>query len=164
VHEGRSQTAGYGQARCVRGVVMKRRKRIIWWESSVGARPASSAQRVPEYDEWARVNVEGFKPALTFHPFSEPRPTGLVPERLFTLGEALTQSLTDLSYSVPEAAAALNTTVDTFIDWALDRGDPGRENDAVLMTYLGIDYYTLRGLTLRSQMRRTQLRIHQLPA
>ncbi len=32
------------------------------------------------------------------------------------------------------------------------------------MAYLGIDYYTLRGLTLRSQMRRVQLRIHRLPA
>ncbi len=89
---------------------------------------------------------------------------GPVPERLQTLGEALTQSLTDQGLSVPQAASIMGITVDQFIDWALDRSDPGAANDLAVMAYLGVDHYTLRGLTLRSQMRRVQLRIHRLPA
>ena len=86
------------------------------------------------------------------------------PERLLTLGEALTQSLAEQGHSVPRAAAAIGTTSEQFIDWALDRTDPGASWDHTVMAYLGVDYYTLRGLTLRSQMRRVQLRIHRLPA
>jgi hypothetical protein len=89
---------------------------------------------------------------------------GTIPERLLTLGEALTKSLAEKGHSVPRAATEVGTTSEQFIDWALDRSDPGSPYDQALMAYLGIDYYTLRGLTLRSQMRRVQLRIHRLPA
>jgi hypothetical protein len=147
-----------------RGVVMKRRKRIIWWESGVAARPGPARKRVPEYDEWAQHYVVGFEPKETHLPRPEPRVAGPVPERLRTLGEALTQSLTEQGHSVPQAARAVGTTSEQYIDWALDRADPGSAYDDVLMAYLGVDYYTLRGLTLRSQMRRVQLRIHRLPA
>jgi hypothetical protein len=143
---------------------MKRRKRIIWWESGVTGRPNSSGSRLTEYDEWARHNVEGFVPMETYVPPPEPRVAGPVPERLQTLGEVLTQSLADQGLSVPQAASIMRITVDQFIDWALDRADPGSAYDQAVMAYLSIDYYTLRGLTLRSQMRRVQLRIHRLPA
>ena len=143
---------------------MKRRKRSIWWESGVAGHPGPSRNRVPEYDEWARCHVEGFEPTESYVPAPGPRVAGPVPERLQTLGEALTQSLTEHGHSVPQAAAALGTSADRFIDWALDRTDPGAVYDDVVMSYLGVDYYTLRGLTLRSQMRRVQLRIHRLPA
>src|SRR5450432_1278716 len=143
---------------------MKRRKRIIWWESGVTGRPGTSKNRLPEYDEWARHNVDGFVPREAYVPPSDPRVSGPVPERLQTLGEVLTQSLADQGLSVPQAASIMGITVDQFIDWALDRADPGSSYDHAVMAYLGIDYYTLRGLTLRSQMRRVQLRIHRLPA
>ena len=143
---------------------MKRRKRIIWWEPGVAGRPAARPGRVPEYDEWAQHHVDGFEPPSAYVPPPEPRVAGAIPERLLTLGEALTQSLAEQGHSVPLAAAAVGTTSDQFIDWALDRTDPGASYDQAVMTYLGVDYYTLRGLTLRSQMRRVQLRIHRLPA
>jgi hypothetical protein len=72
--------------------------------------------------------------------------------------------MTEHSHSVPQAAAALGATAEQFIDWALDRADTGPAYDDAVMAYLNVDYYTLRGLTLRSQMRRVQLSIHQLPA
>lgn len=143
---------------------MKRRKRVIWWESGVVGRPGPSRNRPPEYDEWARHHVDGFVSQEAYGPAPEPRVAGPVPERLQTLGEVLTQSLADQGLSVPQAASIMGITVDQFIDWALDRADPGSAYDQAVMAYLGIDYYTLRGLTLRSQMRRVQLRIHRLPA
>lgn len=141
---------------------MKRRKRVIWWESGNAGRPGS--QRVPEYDEWARVNVQGIttRPAASVR--LGPREAGPVPERLLTLGEVLTQSLADQGVSVPQTASIMGITVDQFIDWALDRADPGSSYERSVMTYLGVDHYTLRGLILRSQMRRVQLQIHRLPA
>ncbi len=142
---------------------MKRRKRIIWWESGVAARRGPSRNRAPQYDEWARHHIDGFEPEAHVAP-PRPRASGPIPERLQTLGEALTRSLTEQGHSVPQAAAAVGTTSEQFIDWALDRSDPGALYDEAVMAYLGIDYYTLRGLTLRSQMRRVQLRIHRLPA
>ena len=143
---------------------MRRRKRIIWLESGVAGRPGPARKRVPEYDEWAQHTVVGFEPQEVCVSRSEPRVAGPVPERLRTLGEALTQSLTEQGRSVPQAAIAVGTTAERYIDWALDRADPGSAYDDALMAYLGVDYYTLRGLTLRSQMRRVQLRIHRLPA
>ena len=143
---------------------MKRRKRVIWWESGVAGRPNPSKNRLPEYDEWARRHVDGFVPPEAYVPPPESRSDGPVPERLQTLGELLTQSLTDQGLSVPQAASIMGITVDQFIDWALDRSDPGSSYDHAVMAYLDIDFYTLRGLTLRSQMRRVQLRIHRLPA
>jgi len=137
---------------------------MIWWESGVTGRPTQSKNRLPEYDEWARHNVDGFVPQESYVPAPGPRMAGPVPERLQTLGEALTQSLADQGLSVPQAASIMGITVDQFIDWALDRADPGSSYDHAVMAYLDIDYYTLRGLTLRSQMRRVQLRIHRLPA
>jgi hypothetical protein len=119
---------------------------------------------VPEYDEWARHNIDGFEPRFSYTPPPERRLSGPVPERLQTLGEALTQSLADQGLSVPQAASIIGISVDQFIDWALDRSDPGSSVDRAVMTYLGIDHYTLRGLVLRSQMRRVQLQIHRLPA
>jgi hypothetical protein len=147
---------------------MKRRKRIIWWESGVAGRPGTSRSQVPQYEEWARQHVDGFV-APTTEPTTEqwphePRLAGPTPIRLQTLGEALTLSMTEHSHSVPQAAATLGATAEQFIEWALDRADTGPTYDAAVMTYLGVDYYTLRGLVLRSQMRRVQLRIHQLPA
>ena len=65
---------------------------------------------------------------------------------------------------MPQAASIMGITVDQFIDWALDRADPGSNYERSVMTYLGVDHYTLRGLILRSQMRRVQLQIHRLPA
>jgi len=143
---------------------MKRRKRIIWWESGVAGRPGSTGRRVPEYEEWARHHVEGYVAPKVDARRYEPRESGPTPIRLQTLGEALTLSMTEHDHSVPQAAGALGATVEQFIDWALDRSDTGSTYDDVVMAYLGVDYYTLRGLTLRSQMRRVQLRIHQLPA
>jgi hypothetical protein len=143
---------------------MKRRKRTIWWESGVAGRPGTSARRVPEYEEWAVHHVDGYvAPAVDAWP-GEPRDTGPTPIRLQTLGEVLTLSMAEHGHSVPQAAASLGATTEQFIDWALDRTDTGSSYDHAVMTYLGVDYYTLRGLTLRSQMRRVQLRIHQLPA
>ena len=142
---------------------MKRRKRMIWWESGVAGHPGTLRNRVPEYEEWARHRLIGSEQQATHDVMVEPRSTGPAPERLQTLGEALTQAMTRYGHSVPEAAAALGSTSEWFIDWALDRTDPGAFMDDAIMTYLGIDYYTLRGLTLRSQMRRVQLRIHRLP-
>ena len=143
---------------------MKRRKRVIWWESGVAGRPASSRNRIPEYEEWARHHIDGFVPQEPSVAPPEPRTPGPIPERLQTLGEALTQSLADQGLSVPQAASIMGISVDQFIDWALDRSDPGSDHDLAIMAYLGVDHYTLRGLTLRSQMRRVQLRIHRLPA
>jgi hypothetical protein len=143
---------------------MRRRKRIIWWESGVAGRPGASANRVPQYDEWARHNVDGYEaPPVNGWP-NEPRTVGPTPVRLQTLGEALTLAMTEHGHSVPQAAATLGATAEQFIDWALDRSDTGSSYDKAVMSYLAVDYYTLRGLTLRSQMRRVQLRIHQLPA
>ena len=144
------------------GQIMRQRKRIIWWESGLPGRPGPS--RVPEYDEWARHNIDGFVPRFTYVPPPEPRHPGPVPERLQTLGEALTRSLADQGLSVPQAASIIGISVDQFIDWALDRSDPGSAYERAVMTYLGVDHYTLRGLVLRSQMRRVQLQIHRLPA
>ena len=143
---------------------MRRRKRMIWWESGVAGHPGTRRNRVPEYEEWARHHVTGFERLTTHGVKVGPRSAGPVPERLQTLGEALTQAMTRHGHSVPGAAAALGSTSECFIDWALDRTDPGASMDDALMTYLGTDYYTLRGLTLRSQMRRVQLSIHRLPA
>jgi len=143
---------------------MKRRKRMIWWESGVASHPGTRRSRVPEYEEWARHHVTGFEQRASHDLTVEPRGTGPVPERLQTLGEALTQAMTRYGHSVPHAAACLGATSESFIDWALDRTDPGAAMDDAVMAYLGMDYYTLRGLTLRSQMRRVQLRIHRLPA
>jgi hypothetical protein len=143
---------------------MKRRKRSIWWESGVAGHPRATRNRVPDYDEWARQHVGGFVPRQADLPWSAPRVAGPVPERLQTLGEALTHALAGYGHSVPEAAAAVGTSAETFVDWALDRSDPGATADRAVMAYLGVDYYTLRGLTLRSQMRRVQSRIHRLPA
>lgn len=143
---------------------MKRQKRIIWWESGVTGRPSTSGSRIPQYDEWARDHVDGFvAPVISEWP-PEPRTAGPTPVRLQTLGEALTQAMAEHGHSVPQAAAALGATAEQFIDWALDRADTGPSYDHAVMAYLNVDYYTLRGLTLRAQMRRVQLRIHQLPA
>jgi hypothetical protein len=143
---------------------MRRRKRTIWWESGVAGPPGTRRNREPEYEEWAQHHVTGFERQGTHDLMVEPRRAGPVPERLQTLGEALTQAMARHGHSVPEAAAALGATSECFIDWALDRTDPGAFLDEAIMRYLGMDYYTLRGLTLRSQMRRVQLRIHRLPA
>jgi len=143
--------------------VMKRRKRMIWWESGVAA-PPRTATREPPYEEWARHHVDGYV-APAAGPWSyRPRVTGPTPERLQTLGEALTLAMTERGHSVPEAAVALGATAEQFIDWALDRAEASPDFDHAVMAYLAIDYYTLRGLTLRSQMRRVQLSIHQFPA
>ncbi len=144
------------------GQIMRQRKRIIWWESGLPGR--TGPNRVPEYDEWARDNVDGFVPRFSYVPPLEPRVAGPVPERLQTLGEVLTRSLADQGLSVPQAASIIGISVDQFIDWALDRADPGSAYERAVMTYLGVDHYTLRGLVLRSQMRRVQLQIHRLPA
>lgn len=143
---------------------MKRRKRIIWWESGVASRPGTSRSQVPQYEEWARQHVDGFVAPTTERWSEEPRLVGPTPVRLQTLGEALTLSMAEHGDSVPQAAATLGATAEQFIDWALDRADTGPSYDRAVMSYLGVDYYTLRGLALRSQMRRVQLRIHQLPA
>jgi hypothetical protein len=143
---------------------MRRRKRMIWWESGVAGHPGTRRNREPEYEEWARHHVTGFERQATNHLTVEPRSAAPVPERLQTLGEALTQAMARHGHSVPQAATALGSTSECFIDWALDRTDPGADMDDAIMAYLGRDYYTLRGLTLRSQMRRVQLRIHRLPA
>ena len=143
---------------------MRRRKRAIWWESGIAARPSTSANREPQYEEWARVHVDGHVEGSTAAWSYEPRLVGPAPVRLQTLGEALTLGMTEHSHSVPQAAAALGATAEQFIDWALDRADTGPSYDDAVMAYLNVDYYTLRGLTLRSQMRRVQLSIHQLPA
>jgi len=143
---------------------MRRRKRIIWWESGVAGRPGPAPNRVPEYDEWAQHNIDGFVAPAIELPSPGPRVAGPVPERLQTLGEVLTQSLADQGLSVPQAASIMGISMDQFIDWALDRADPGSPYQRAVMTYLGVDHYTLRGLILRSQMRRVQLQIHRLPA
>jgi hypothetical protein len=143
---------------------MRRRKRIIWWESGVAGRPGSSANRVPQYDEWARSHVDNYVAPPENGWSYEPRTVGPTPVRLQTLGEALTLAMTEHGHSVPQAAAILGATAEQFIDWALDRANAGSSYDEAVMSYLAVDYYTLRGLTLRSQMRRVQLRIHQLPA
>jgi hypothetical protein len=137
---------------------------MIWWESGVAGPPGTLRNRVPEYEEWARHHVTGSERPATHDVMVRPRIAGPVPEWLQTLGEALTQAMARHGHSVPEAAAALGSTSECFIDWALDRTDPGAFLDEAIMAYLGADYYTLRGLTLRSQMRRVQLRIHRLPA
>jgi hypothetical protein len=137
---------------------------MIWWESGVAGHPGTRRNRVPEYEEWAEHHVAGYERQGAHGVMVEPRRAGPVPERLQTLGEALTQAMARHSHSVPEAATALGTTSECFIDWALDRSDPGAFLDEPIMVYLGVDYYTLRSLTLRSQMRRVQLRIHRLPA
>ena len=113
-----------------------------------------TATRVPQYDEWARHHVDGFVAPVTTTRSQGPRVAGPTPQRLQTLGEALTLAMTEHGHSVPEAAVALGATAEQFIDWALDRADTGPAYDDGVMAYLGIDYYTLRGLTLRSQMRR----------
>jgi hypothetical protein len=143
---------------------MKRKKRIIWWESGVAGRPSTAASRITPYEEWARHHVDGYVAPNADEWPPAPRDVGPAPVRLQTLGEALTMAMTENGHSVPEAAAALGITSELFIDWALDRADASPHYDNAVMTYLGVDYYTLRGLTLRSQMRRVQLRIHQLPA
>jgi hypothetical protein len=137
---------------------------MIWWESGVAGHPGTLRNRVPDYEEWAQRHVAGGERHTTHDVMVEPRRAGPVPERLQTLGEALTQVMARHGHSVPEAAAAMGSTSECFIDWALDRSDPGALMDDAIMAYLGVDYYTLRGLTLRSQMRRVQLRIHRLPA
>jgi hypothetical protein len=142
---------------------MRRRKRIIWWESGVAGRPGTAANRVPQYDEWATTHVDNYvAPPVDEWP-REPRTVGPAPVRLQTLGEALTLAMAEHGHSVPEAAESLGATAEQFIDWALDRADSDPSHDDAVMAYLAIDYYTLRGLTLRSQMRRVQMRIHQLP-
>ena len=143
---------------------MKRKKRIIWWEAGVASRPPSGASRVTPYDEWARDHIDGYVAPTADEWPPEPRDVGPAPIRLQTLGEALTLAMTEYGHSVPEAAATLGIMAERFIDWALDRADTGPAYDDAVMAYLNVDYYTLRGLTLRSQMRRVQLSIHQLPA
>lgn len=143
---------------------MKRKKRIIWWESGVAGRPSTSASRVPQYEEWARKHIDGFVAPVTHETPRGPRMAGPTPVRLQTLGEALTLAMTEHGHSVPQAATALGATSEQFIDWALDRVDTAPACHDTVMTYLGVDAYTFRGLILRSQMRRVQMRIHQLPA
>ena len=129
----------------------------------MAGRPGSSSKRVPQYEEWARRHVDNYVAAPVRQWPNEPRAVGPTPVRLQTLGEALTLAMAEHSHSVPQAAASLGATAEQFIDWALDRADSGPSFDSAVMSYLGVDYYTLRGLTLRSQMRRVQSRIHQLP-
>ena len=81
---------------------MKRRKRIIWWESGVAARRGPSRNRAPQYDEWARHHIDGFEPEAHVAP-PRPRAAGPIPERLQTLGEALTRTLSEQGHSVPQA-------------------------------------------------------------
>jgi hypothetical protein len=63
------------------------------------------------------------------------------------------------AHTTTAAALELGATGDELRAWCGDLEPPDRRYHPALVGYLGIDEVQLRGLILRSQMRRTQARI-----
>jgi len=76
-----------------------------------------------------------------------------------TLGDRLDESMRIRKHNSEEAARELGVTTSEVLLWKHDMQIPEPAHFEVLLDYLLIEEHHLRGLILRSQMRRTQTRI-----
>ena len=76
-----------------------------------------------------------------------------------TLGDKLDETMTARNHTTEVAAQIIGVSPTDLLAWINDARQPDRTHHTSLASYLGIDEQELRGLVLRSQMRRAQARI-----